>query len=135
MNKIHILTWLLAILSFNSLLIEAKIYVQSLIKLKNRPLFPSYKKNQYFPFFSGRFRPWPLFLCVTNKYMYIETVSFCSFVCVSICLSRKESPLTATIFHPCLPNFYSMFISLKHFVICSFIKKMAKIVAVFLFKL
>ena len=40
---------------------------------------------------------------------------------------RKESPLTATIFHRSLPNFYTMFISLKHFIICSFIKKCQKL--------
>ena len=40
---------------------------------------------------------------------------------------RKESPLTATIFHRSLPNFYSIFISLKNFIICSFIKKWQKL--------
>ena len=46
------------------------------------------------------------------------------FVCPSI---RKESPLTATIFHLSLPNLYSIFISLKNFEICSFIKKWEKL--------
>ena len=40
---------------------------------------------------------------------------------------RKESPLTATTFHRSLPNFYSIFISLKNFIICSFIKKWQKL--------
>ena len=46
----------------------------------------------------------------------------------SVCPSvRKESPLTATIFHRSLPNFYTMFIPLKTFIICSFIKKCQKL--------
>ena len=40
---------------------------------------------------------------------------------------QKESPLTATIFHWSLPNFYTMFISMKKFIICSFIKKCQKL--------
>ena len=43
----------------------------------------------------------------------------------------KDSPLTVTLFHWSLPNLYSMFIWLKNFIICSLIKKVAKIVAVY----
>ena len=46
----------------------------------------------------------------------------------SFCPSvQKESPLIPTIFHRSLPNFYSMFISLKNM---QFHKKLPKIVAV-----
>ena len=34
----------------------------------------------------------------------------------------NESPLTATIFHRSLPNLYNMFIPMKNFMICSFMK-------------
>ena len=40
---------------------------------------------------------------------------------------RKANPLTAAIFHRSLPNLYSMCISLKNFIICSFIKKWQKL--------
>ena len=40
----------------------------------------------------------------------------------SQCPVRKGSPLIATIFHQSLPNFYSIFIPLKNFIMCSFIK-------------
>ena len=47
---------------------------------------------------------------------------------VSVRLSvRKGSPLAATIFYRSLPNFYSMFIPLKNFTICSFIKMWQKL--------
>ena len=39
----------------------------------------------------------------------------------------NESPVTATIFHRSLPNLYSMFIPMKNFIICSFIKKWQKL--------
>ena len=57
-------------------------------------------------------------ICITNfnNVEDIETVS----VRPSI---RIDSPLTATIFYQSLPHLYSMSISLKHFKICSFIKK------------
>ena len=35
--------------------------------------------------------------------------------------ARNESPVTATIFHQSLPNLYSMYTSLKNFIILSFI--------------
>ena len=58
----------------------------------------------------------------------IETVSVHPSVIPSIC-STKESHLTATIFHQSLPNFYSMFISMNNFIICSFIKKWQKVLS------
>ena len=48
----------------------------------------------------------------------IETVSVRPSFRPSVCPSvRNESPLTATISHRSLPNLYSMFISLKYFII------------------
>ena len=55
----------------------------------------------------------------------IETVSVRPSIHPSI--RPKKSHLTATIFHRSLPNLYSMFISLKNFIICSFIKKWQKL--------
>ena len=49
----------------------------------------------------------------------IETVSVCPTVYLSV---RNESPLTTTIFYQSLSNVYSMFIPMKKFTICSFIK-------------
>ena len=51
-----------------------------------------------------------------------------SSVLPSVCPSvQNKSPFIPTIFHRSLPNFYSMFISLKNFIICSFIKKCQKL--------
>ena len=65
---------------------------------------------------------------VEGGYRKSQRPSICPSVSHSVPPSiRKESPLTATIFHRSLPNFYTMFISLKTFTICSFIKKFQKL--------
>ena len=59
----------------------------------------------------------------------IETVTVRPSVCWSVRPSLRP-PVRSSHSHnflPSLHNFYSMFISLKHFIICSFIKKFQKL--------
>ena len=73
-----------------------------------------------------------IFIPRQQRWIYKQSASVRLFVHPSVIPSvrpsnRKERPLTATIFHRSLPNFYTMFILLKKFIICSFIKNCLKL--------